>query len=163
METLGLFLKGTKRQPFYRELIVGLLYFITCTSFSKRFLSASGRRETRWRWRGWRKKTSTGGGNGVRGNNCRKTWSHLIPEKWHLCVLSVCFEPFIKWWKISSALVFIFTKGTGMHGKGNASLAALTWSLPESNTDAELKGGFEMVFSLLLWLTYSLWCGHLSF
>lgn len=37
-----------------------------------------------------------------------------------------------------------------MHGKGNASLAALTRSLPESNTDAELKGGFEMVFSLLL-------------
>lgn len=41
---------------------------------------------------------------------------------------------------------FLFPTETGMHRKGNVSLAALTRSLPESDTDTELKGGSEMAF-----------------
>lgn len=37
------------------------------------------------------------------------------------------------------------------------------WHGASLKADAELKGGSEMAFSLLLWLTYSLWCGHSSF
>lgn len=37
-----------------------------------------------------------------------------------------------------------------MQRKGNVSLAVLTRSLPESNTDAELKGGSEMGFFITM-------------
>lgn len=45
---------------------------------------------------------------------------------------------------------------TGMHGKGNVSLAAQTRSLPESNTDTELKGGSEMAFYITMINIFSL-------
>lgn len=37
-----------------------------------------------------------------------------------------------------------------MHGKGNVSLAEETRSLPERNTDAELKGGSETALSITM-------------
>lgn len=37
-----------------------------------------------------------------------------------------------------------------MNRKGNVSLAALRRSLPESNTDAELKGGSERAFFITM-------------
>lgn len=43
-----------------------------------------------------------------------------------------------------------------MHGEGNVPLAAQTWSLPESSTDAELKGGSEMAFSITMINIFSL-------
>lgn len=43
---------------------------------------------------------------------------------------------------------FLFPRKAGMHRKGNVSLAAPRWSLPERNADAELKGGSETTFSI---------------
>lgn len=43
-----------------------------------------------------------------------------------------------------------------MHGKANVSLAEQTRSLPESNTDTELKGGSEMAFSITMINIFSL-------
>lgn len=55
---------------------------------------------------------------------------------------------------LASSVVFIFPKETGMHG--NVSLAALTRNLPESNTDAELKGRSEMALSIAMINIFSL-------
>lgn len=58
------------------------------------------------------------------------------------------------WSNISSPLVFSFPAETGTHR--NVSLAAQTRSLPESNTDAGLKGGSEMAFSITMINIFSL-------
>lgn len=48
----------------------------------------------------------------------------------------------------SDETCLLFPEESGWRVKGNVSVAAQTWSLPESSSDAELKGRSEMAFSL---------------